>query len=148
MIFDYETFSEANLKAVGAYEYSLHPSTEILCVAYRIGTLEELPKVKTKKWVPSFEELSSPKAFSDLLAALRNPLIHIVARNAMFEMLITKHVFGRKLMPSKPELQAIPVERWTCTAAQSRALGLPGSLEGTGAALNLEFQKDKGGHEG
>ncbi len=31
---DFETFSEADIKAVGGYEYSLHPSTEIICAAW------------------------------------------------------------------------------------------------------------------
>jgi DNA polymerase len=31
---DFETFSEADLTAVGGYEYSLHPSTEIICAAW------------------------------------------------------------------------------------------------------------------
>ena len=32
---DFETYSEADLKKVGAYKYAEHPSTEILCMAYK-----------------------------------------------------------------------------------------------------------------
>ncbi len=144
LIFDYETFSEAELKKCGAWEYSLHPSTEILCLAFRLGTKEELLKKPTRKWSPYLKETAP--AFPVFLAALRDPEVHLVARNSIFEQAITGNVFARKLMPSKPELQRIPIERWTCTAALSRSSGLPGSLEGTGAALGLKYQKDKEGH--
>jgi DNA polymerase len=50
-------------------------------------------------------------------------------------------------MRSKPELTRIPVERWHCTAAMARSIGIPGSLEGAGAALGLKAQKDKEGHK-
>lgn len=34
---DYETYSEADIKKVGAYEYAAHPSTDILCAAFAVG---------------------------------------------------------------------------------------------------------------
>lgn len=145
MQFDYETFSKCDITLCGAVEYSLHRSTEILCVAFRIGTKAQIKKKATMVWSPKVQSTSG--YFPIFLAALRDPKIILVARNAMFEMLITKNVFGRTIMPSKPELQNIPIDRWICTASLSRAVGIPGSLEGSGAALGLPHQKDKAGHK-
>lgn len=143
-VLDYETFSEADLKKVGGWEYSVHPSTEILCAAYRIGTRESLREEKTRLWLPS----KSDTDFAGLLQSLRKPDIELVAHNAGFEQMITRNVFGPKYMRSKlAELQSIPIERWHCTAVMSRSIGLPGNLEGAGAALRLPVQKDKEGHK-
>ena len=37
---DFETSSDADLKQVGAYVYSQHASTKILCMAYAIDDRE------------------------------------------------------------------------------------------------------------
>ncbi len=127
---------------MGGWEYSVHPSTEILCAAYRIGTRKTLAKEKTKLWVPSFKGTD----FGSFLKALRDKSIALVAHHAPFEQMITRNVFGPKYMPSKlAELQGIPVERWHCTAAMSRSIGIPGNLEGAGSAMRLKVQKDPEG---
>lgn len=142
MVLDYETFSESPLPDVGAYNYARHKSTEILCAAFRIGTRATLQKAETKLWVPSY----SSENFSELLRAFRDPSINLVAHNALFEQLITRYVFGKKLMASKPELQTIPIERWHCTAATARSFSLAGKLETVAEQLKLTNQKDKEGH--
>lgn len=143
-VLDYETFSEGDLKRIGGWEYSVHKSTEILCAASRIGTRETIRQAKTMLWIPGMVE----DGFAQLLKAFRNPLVDLVAHNAAFEQMITRNVFGPKYMPSKlSELQTIPVERWHCTAAMSRSIGIPGNLEGAGAAMKLPVQKDKEGHK-
>lgn len=141
-VIDFETYSECNLKTFGGWEYSVHPSTEILCAAYRIGTRETLRKEKTKLWAPSVKESD----FGSFLRVLRDSSINLVAHNASFEQMITRNVFATKYMPSKlTELQSIPVERWHCTAAGARSIGIPGNLEGAGSALNLNVQKNPEG---
>lgn len=143
-VLDYETFSECDLKKAGGWEYSVHPSTEILCVAYRIGTWQTLRTAKTRIWIPGISE----DAFGDLLRAFRNPDMVLGAHNASFEQMITRNVFATKNMPSKKEeLQGnlLPPERWYCTAAAARAIGIPGNLEGAGSAMNLKVQKDPEG---
>lgn len=148
LVLDYETYSEADIKKVGAWEYSLHPSTEILCAGFTLGTREELASKPVYLWINDGRvDPLNGASFSILLSALRNPKIKVVATNALFEQVITKNVLGRRLMSSKPELQNIPVSRWFCTAALARVLGLPGNLEGHGAALDLPIQKDKEGHK-
>lgn len=140
-VLDYETFSKAPIKITGVSEYSADPSTEILCAAYRIGTRRTLRTAKTQLWIPSVPGTN----FADLLRALRDPSIDLVAHVAEFEQAVTRNVFGPKYMPSKPELRNIPPERWHCTSAGARCIGIPGNLEGAGAALNLKVQKDPEG---
>lgn len=145
-VLDYETFSEAPLKKTGGFEYSVHPSTEIICAAWRIGTREELKKAYTQWWAPNFGD--SGGGLSSLLKALRDPSVIMVAHNALFEQMITRNVFATKYMGSKrEELQSIPVSRWLCTASLAAVLALPRRLEGAASALKLPTQKDKEGHK-
>lgn len=142
-VIDYETYSTCDLKKSGAFEYSKHPSTEILCAAFRMARRSEMRSAKTKLWVPSGKESD----FGILLKALRSPDVDLVAHNSLFEQVITQNVLGPRYMKSKAsELYNIPVERWHCTAAMARSIGLPGDLAGAGEALNLSAQKDKEGH--
>ncbi len=136
-VLDYETYSECNLKKSGAFEYSVHPSTEILCAAWRVGTLKSLPLNKTQWWRPGGNLLA-------LRRLLEDPDIILVAHNALFEQVITRNVLGRSI--AAKALQTLPPSRWLCTATLAAALALPRSLEGAGAALRLPVQKDKDGH--
>lgn len=147
LVLDYETFSEHDLKKSGAFEYAAHESTEILCAGFAVGTREELKTASVKLWspLPEFRDKYGSN-FGDLLKALLDPSIKLVAHNALFEQVITRFVFGKKYTYSKDYLQNLPVERWTCTAALARSIGIPGKLEGAGAALGLTQQKDKEGH--
>jgi len=142
MVLDYETFSELDIKKSGAFEYAVHPSTEILCVAFKIGTREQLKSATTFLWVPGVDG----QPFTIFYQALLNPNIELVAHNAFFEKMITKHIFGKRLNYSNEYLQNIPNERWHCTAALARSVGLPGKLEMVGHALNMTAKKDTDGH--
>lgn len=140
-VMDYETRSEADLKKVGAWEYSVHPSTRILCASWAVGTLDELrdnPVVTS--WSPALPELQ--QNFGDLLRSLRTQDQTLTAHNAYFEQVITKNVLAPRYMASKPELREIPIERWTCTAALAASCGIPRHLDGACAALRLKVQKD------
>lgn len=145
MVFDYETFSTADLGEVGASEYARHPSTQIICSGFRIGTRATLRTAPTGLWIP--EQSLRTEDFPQFLAALRNPDIILVAQNAFFEQMITSFCFAPKFMASKlKELQGIPLERWLCTAATARASGHSGKLEIMGEQLNLAQKKDGEGH--
>ncbi len=143
-VLDYETYSEAPLKLVGAYEYSVHPSTEIICVAWRIGTREMLRRAPTRSWTPT-----NDLHYCELLQAMQNPEMIMVAHNAYFEQVITRNVFTRrhvyKAIQSKV-IAALPPSRWLCTASLACALALPRKLEHAAAALRLPVQKDMEGH--
>lgn len=144
-VIDYETFSEAPLKKCGAAEYSVHPSTEIICVAWKIGTRQTLRDAKTESWAPN-DACSGGCSPGEFIAALRDPNTLLVAHNALFEQLITRNVFATKYMYSKKaEIQAIPVNRWICTASLAATLALPRKLEGAADALKLNTRKDMEG---
>lgn len=139
LILDYETRSELDLKKFGAYEYARHPSTQILCVAWRVGARSELRGAPTKCWSPAI-----PGAYGELIRALCDPAIKKVAHNAFFEQVITRFVLTR-LVSSKPELARISHGHWLCTASMAAALALPRDLEGVCLALNLPVKKDMEG---
>lgn len=77
MIFDFETRSRCDLKKHGAYRYATHPTTEILCLAYKIGGLEEL-------WYPGDPD---PEV---MLAAVEAGEL-CVGHNVNFDYLIWEH---------------------------------------------------------
>lgn len=135
LILDYETYSEAPLKKVGAFEYASHPSTEVLCCGFAIGTREQLKTASIWCYLPGGHTLQILKR---LHSALYDPNIILVAHNALFEQVITRSRF--------PYDGLITPERWMCTAALSRSIGLPGNLEMAAKALGLSQQKDKQGH--
>src|SRR5690349_9706025 len=138
LVLDYETRSEADLKRVGAWEYSVHPTTQILCVGWKLGTREELRTKKAQVWSPAF-----PSPYGELVSALLDPTVIIVAHNAYFEQVITRNVLSRIIK----RVGEIPVSRWVCTASLARAHALPGNLEGACAALRLPVQKDMEGRK-
>jgi DNA polymerase len=147
MIMDYETFSEADLKKVGAYEYARHPSTKLLCVAWVIGTKEELAAgtaVRVRSYSPTITHEESAGDFLEFLDALQEPTTVLVAHNALFEQLITRYVVGRKCLMH--DIREIPTDRWICTASMAAARSLPRNLEGACKVLKLPHQKDKEGH--
>lgn len=121
---DFETRSEADLTKVGAYAYSCHPSTDVMCMAF--GS-EHLP---TRIWLPG-----RPFPFA------RNFKSIVEAHNAEFEQCIWRNVMVPKY--GWPE---IPLERWRCSAAKSRYNSIPGKLEKGAEALGLTNRKDTTGH--
>ena len=123
---DFETYSEMDLKSVGAYRYAEDPSTEILLIGFVIGAH---PVCVCEPGDPILKKLF--KAIKEGAT--------IVAHNAPFERLICRHV---GLKNGWPEIKD---EQWDCTAARGRALGLPGSLEDMAIALGLMNQKNKAG---
>ena len=130
---DFETRSEADLKKVGAWEYAKHPSTEVICMAYKINTRN------TGLWVcPDF-------AYGNNYAGtwvLNFPDFDIIeAHNAMFERAMWEEICVKRY--GWPE---IPVEKWRCSASKAAAMSLPRSLDNACKALNLPHQKDKEGY--
>jgi DNA polymerase bacteriophage-type len=123
IVIDYETRSEADLNKVGGVKYAQHPSTEIICLGYKINNQP------AKVWVPSREPF--PK---DLMACARDESFIWIAHSALFEQVITKYVL--KVLPD------LPPSRWKCTAAKAAVCALPRNLEGAALALNLAVKKD------
>lgn len=124
---DFETRSAADLLKVGAYNYARHPTTDILCMGWAVGDGD------VAIWRPG---KPPPKA---LLRALEDGLL-IAAWNAQFERLIWNNVLVRYGFPP------LPLERFYCIAALSRARGYPGKLEKAAMFAGLPWQKDMEGH--
>ncbi len=128
---DFETRSKCDLIKEGAWKYSLHPSTEVLCMAWAIDDGEvqlwkagdPIPKVflgynHVIHGVNGREEVISPLC---------------EAHNAFFELAIWTNVLKW------------PAVKWCCSAAKCAAHSLPRSLDKAGKALGLSIQKDQEG---
>lgn len=138
-IADFETRSACDLRKSGAYKYSLHPSTQPTCFAFKVRgeptvyfldfklintPWRELPEKLRKKWS---ELLRFGYQFS--------------AHNAFFERCIYENILVKRL--GWP--MWIP-KQYRCTAAKAAACSLPRNLEGAGEAMALIVQKDKRGY--
>ncbi len=142
MIKDYETRSKGELKLIGPDEYSKHPSTRILCVAWALGTEEDFRNgtYTVHVWSPYL-----PSSYGEFKRALFDPNVTLVAHNAGFEQVITENVLPRYI--HDPRVKGIPISRYMCTASMARAMALPAKLEHACAALKLGVQKDMEGHK-
>lgn len=130
---DYETYSEADIREVGAAKYAEHPSTEILMVAVSSDT--EGPYLYfNPRHAPS-----DTRARPLLERAFMSADV-VWAHNAQFEHFISKARSVADLGLPPPH-----VDRWRCTAALCRRAALPDSLEMAGTVLALDTQKDKEG---
>jgi len=122
---DFETRSAADLKKVGADNYSKHPSTDALCVGF---AFDDEPV-----------DLLEPGDY-EFAPFLEQGLV-IISHNAAFELAIWNNVMVRRYgwPPLKPE-------NMICTMAMAYAMGLPGSLANAALATGIEHQKDHAGH--
>lgn len=120
---DFETRSRAQLaddKGVGVHKYATDPSTELLCMAYKIDDGE------VRLWKPGLTNFPA--------RLFENRTIH--AHNASFESVILRETLGIDIPPS----------RFRCSAARCAQSGLPRSLEKSGTLLKTPVGKDKEGH--
>lgn len=122
-IVDFETRSKLNLKTVGAWRYSMHPSTQPLCIGYAI---DQRP---IKLWTPD-----NPPPY-DLLDAVNCGAI-FEAHNVFFEWCIWQNVMAARY--GWPELQ---FDRVVCSAARAAVACLPRSLEGALRSIGAKAQK-------
>lgn len=130
---DFETFSEADLKKVGAYAYAEHPTTEVLICTY---AFDDEP-------VRVWDCTDGSDMPGDLHRALRrlvkpNSRIKMVWHNgSMFDRLIMKHCWGFD----------IPVSNTIDTMIWAFRHALPGSLDALCEVLGVSADnaKDKRG---
>lgn len=120
---DFETFSAANLKKVGAWRYSRDPTTEILVMGYRVDS------GKLRQWFPG-----DPFP-GDLERAIASGA-WIEAHNSFFEYCIWTNV-GRRLYGFPDVAQ----ERFWCSAAKAAAACLPRALDQAVVAAGLDVRK-------
>jgi DNA polymerase len=113
---DFETRSHAELKDVGLDNYSKHPSTEVICMAYSKDGGE------VKLWTPD-------TAIPNFMFA---PDTQFSAWNASFERHIIKHVLGIE----------VKWDQFIDSMAMAAANNIPQSLEEAAIFLGLSEQKD------
>ena len=125
----YECLPGANkkgLSVVGAARYTEHPETEILCLAYNLGSGAKLWKPGDSHPLDLFEHLEKGSL--------------IEAWNVAFEAWVWDNI-----AVTKYKFPFLPPLSLRCAAAKSRAFSYPGSLEKAGEVANIEKQKFKEG---
>ena len=93
------------LKRIGLDNYARHPATRITLASYAI---DDAP-------AGVWDTRSAPPR--ELVEAWQDPSVQIVAHNAQFDRVVTKHKWG-----------PTDITRWYCTRARAYAHGLPGDL--------------------
>ncbi len=138
---DFESRSARSLRTTGAWRYSIDPSTDILCLAFRLAHWE---KDRTGLWHPAFPHLGieEPEDFSDILELVQwvqsGGLLE--AHNVWFE----RCMWGNILAP-RFGFPVVPREQWRCSAAKAAAYTLPRGLDDAADALHLKLSKDPAG---
>ncbi len=125
---DFETRSEADIRETGAWVYSLHPSTSILCLAFK--NTENGDRLLLKS---GFEKDSFLKAYFNRYIGVALFESH----NAFFEKAIWENILVKRFgWPS------IPQEHWRCSASVAAYHALPRNLQNAGNILGLSQVKD------
>ena len=122
---DLETYSDQPLAKTGVYRYVESPDFEILLFAYSVdgGPVQQIDLTCEEK-IPS-----------EILAALEDDKVTKWAFNANFERICLSRYLGY------PTGDYLEPDSWKCSMVWAAYMGLPLSLEGTGAVLGLEKQK-------
>lgn len=128
IVLDFETASDLNLKKVGAWRYSLHPNTEVLCVHWRTED------GRTGKWHPG-EDRSQLSNFA------LNPTV-VFCCYAPFEMAVWLN-----LMVADFGFPSVPLSRWHDIQAVAAMKSLPLQLNEMGRVLGLQELKDDDGSQ-
>jgi DNA polymerase len=117
---DFETRSEVSIWDVGAWIYSTHPSTRILCFAFAVDG--------GKVYLNDEQKLRQLAENDNLL---------FVAHNAFFERVIWKNIMVKRF-----NYLPIQLRRWRDTMAKGCAFGLPLALNKAADALMIGQKKD------
>ena len=144
---DLETYSDVNLAKCGVYKYAESPAFEILLFGYAVdGGSVQVIDLAQGETIPE-----------EILDVLTDDTVTKWAFNANFERVCLSRYLtdlGRSLDPfhdqhplSKKCARFLNPAGWKCSMVWSAYLGLPLSLEGVGAVLNLDNQKMKEGRE-
>lgn len=147
MSIDIETYSDVNLAKCGVYKYAESPDFAILLFGYAVdGGPVHVIDLAQKETIPE-----------EILEALTDDSITKWAFNANFERVCLSRYLtdlGRSLDPfhdrhplSQDCARFLNPAGWKCSMVWSAYMGLPLSLEGVGAVLNLDNQKMKEGRD-
>lgn len=144
---DIETYSDVNLAKCGVYKYAESPDFAILIFGYAVdGGPVRVIDLAQGETIPE-----------EILEALTDDSITKWAFNANFERVCLSRYLtdlGRSLDPfhdhhplSQDCARFLNPAGWKCSMVWSAYMGLPLSLEGVGAVLNLDNQKMKEGRD-
>lgn len=144
---DIETYSDVNLAKCGVYKYAESPDFAILLFGYAVdGDPVRVIDLAQGETIPE-----------EILEALTDDAVTKWAFNANFERVCLSRYLtdlGRSLDPfhdrhslSKDCARFLNPAGWKCSMVWSAYMGLPLSLEGVGAVLNLDNQKMKEGRD-
>ncbi len=144
---DIETYSDVNLAKCGVYKYAESPDFAILLFGYAVDGRE----------VTVVDLAQGETLPEEILEALTDDSIIKWAFNANFERVCLSRYLtdlGRSLDPfhdhhplSQDCAMFLNPAGWKCSMVWSAYMGLPLSLEGVGAVLNLDNQKMKEGRD-
>lgn len=122
---DIETYSSVDLAKSGVYRYAESSDFEILLFGYSVdGSEVKVVDLTCDETIPT-----------EVVDALMDEDVTKWAFNAQFERICLSKWLGL------PAGQYLNPKSWRCTMVWSAYMGLPLSLEGTGAVLGLEKQK-------
>lgn len=138
---DIETFSDVDLGKCGVYRYCSSPAFEILLFGYSVdGGPVKVVNLACGEKIPE-----------DILDALTDDTVLKWAFNANFERVCLSRYLrdmGRSLDPfhdnhplSLKSARFLNPEGWRCSMVWAATMGLPLSLKGVGAVLQLADQK-------
>lgn len=139
---DFETRSACDLATHGSWIYSKHPTTQAMCLSYRLPGDKEagIPVRRWHRAHPNVGVQESPlpeDLFAWILAGGA-----VEAHNAFFERVIWRNVcharYGWPAMPSR---------QWRCSAARASACALPRDLAMACSAMGLAIGKDMEGRK-
>src|SRR6266404_9944642 len=142
VVLDFETRSACGLKRHGTWAYSIHPSTHVLCLVYR---LPSWPAGRTATYIPAIKGLCAERMDGDSLDELFSWINDgglVEAHNVWFEYCIWKNV-----LVTRYGWPTISMKQWRCSAAKAAAHALPRNLADASGALSLTFRKDMDGHK-
>lgn len=127
---DFESRSTLDLKAYGLHNYSVHPTTDVWCMAWAI---DDGP---VQLWTPA---IGNKDLHEFIVYVDRGGIVK--AHNAAFELAI-----WNEIMVPRYGWPVLKPGQMRCTMAMAYAMGLPGALDNAAAALGLDHQKDQAGH--
>lgn len=139
LMIDLETRSDADISKTGVYRYADSPYFDILLFACSVDDGE----------VQVYDLANGEQLPEKILSALSDEKVMKHSFNASFER-ICLSVWLRRNHPEHFYSYSIPEDSvgdylapssWHCSMVASAYLGLPLTLAGVGAALNLEQQK-------
>lgn len=126
---DKETYSEADLKAIGAYAYARHSTTDCLLTSGFVAGERTI-----RRWRPG-----NPCPYDDI----HPDDIEVHAWNSQFE----RQIWWNVMVPRYgwPRLE---LEQFVCVSAQARIYGAgPQKLDVAGRFFNRRHKKDNRGHQ-